>query len=209
MASCAWGTAAASTSGESSADLPDRGRGGAEHGSRREITVAITGERSLAVPRPDHPLVPHPLAQAQELANCHPLVRLCNSWLLSFAVAQAAAECGEIYMATLRNLKIKTSTCKRILKELHSYENEVEREAAKTADMKDKGADPYDLKQQENVLSESRMMIPDCRKRLEASLADLKGTLAEFKNTNQQGADIDEAESMVAEVEAFFQNAED
>lgn len=51
-------------------------------------------------------------------------------------------------MDTLRSLKIKTSTCKRIVKELHSYEREVEREAAKTADMKDKGADPYDLKQQ-------------------------------------------------------------
>ena len=51
-------------------------------------------------------------------------------------------------MVTLRNLKIKTGTCKRIVKELHSYEKEVEREAAKTADMKEKGADPYDLKQQ-------------------------------------------------------------
>lgn len=51
-------------------------------------------------------------------------------------------------MATLRNLKIKTSTCRRIVKELHSYEKEVEREAAKTADMKAKSADPYDLKQQ-------------------------------------------------------------
>lgn len=54
-------------------------------------------------------------------------------------------------MATIRNLKIKTSTCKRIVKELHSYEKEVEREAAKTADMKDKGADPYDLKQQVQI----------------------------------------------------------
>lgn len=53
-----------------------------------------------------------------------------------------------VSMATVRNLKIKTSTCKRIVKELHSYEKEVEREAAKTADMKEKGADPYDLKQQ-------------------------------------------------------------
>ena len=51
-------------------------------------------------------------------------------------------------MATIRNLKIKTSTCKRIIKEFHSYEKEVEREAAKTVDMKEKGADPYDLKQQ-------------------------------------------------------------
>lgn len=30
---------------------------------------------------------------------------------------------------------------------------------------------------QENVLAESRMMVPDCRKRLEAALSDLKGTL--------------------------------
>lgn len=51
-------------------------------------------------------------------------------------------------MATLKSLKIKTSTCKRLVKELHSYEKEVEREAAKTADMKEKGADPHDLKQQ-------------------------------------------------------------
>lgn len=53
-----------------------------------------------------------------------------------------------IMAATMRSLKIKTSTCKRIVKELHSYEKEVERETSKTADMKAKGADPYDLKQQ-------------------------------------------------------------
>ncbi|KAK4379772.1 hypothetical protein RND71_001634 [Anisodus tanguticus] len=29
----------------------------------------------------------------------------------------------------------------------------------------------------ENVLAESRMMVPDCSKRLEAALEDLKGTL--------------------------------
>ncbi|KAK9274232.1 hypothetical protein L1049_019046 [Liquidambar formosana] len=114
-----------------------------------------------------------------------------------------------ISMATLRNLKIKTSTCKRIIKELHSYEKEVEREAAKTADMKEKGADPYDLKQQENVLAESRMMIPDCRKRLEASLADLTGTLAELEDLEQnEGPEIDEARSTIAEVEQFFQTTE-
>lgn len=62
-------------------------------------------------------------------------------------------------MATIRNLKIKTSTCKRIVKELHSYEKEVEREAAKTADMKDKGADPYDLKQQVHQIHIREMLI--------------------------------------------------
>ncbi|GFY92040.1 tubulin folding cofactor A [Actinidia rufa] len=113
-------------------------------------------------------------------------------------------------MATLRNLKIKTSTCKRIVKELKSYEKEVEREAAKTADMKEKGADPYDLKQQENVLAESRMMIPDCRKRLEAALADLKGTLVELESSNQkEGPEIDDAGSTIAEVEQLFQETDD
>ncbi|XP_039123045.1 tubulin-folding cofactor A [Dioscorea cayenensis subsp. rotundata] len=112
-------------------------------------------------------------------------------------------------MATIRNLKIKTSTCKRIVKELHSYEKEVEREAAKTADMKEKGADLYDLKQQENVLAESRMMIPDCRKRLESSLADLKATLAELKESNEQGVEIEEAENTIADVETLFQAEEE
>ncbi|OVA14407.1 Tubulin binding cofactor A [Macleaya cordata] len=112
-------------------------------------------------------------------------------------------------MATIRNLKIKTGTCKRVLKELHSYEKEVEREAAKTTDMKEKGADPYDLKQQENVLAESRMMIPDCHKRLEASLADIKGTLAELEESNpQECPEMDEARNIIAEVEALFKTTE-
>ncbi|KAK3025471.1 hypothetical protein RJ639_040209 [Escallonia herrerae] len=143
-------------------------------------------------------------------------------------------------MATLRNLKIKTSSCKRIVKELHSYEREIEREAAKTADMKEKGADPYDLKQQlgsgdvdpmiaghmclvigeipefvvvgfalENVLAESRMMIPDCRKRLEATLADLKGILDELEELNQkEGPEFSEAQSTIADVEMLFQKIE-
>ncbi|KAK6918679.1 Tubulin binding cofactor A [Dillenia turbinata] len=103
-------------------------------------------------------------------------------------------------MATMRNLKIKTGTCKRIIKELHSYEKEVEREAAKTADMKEKGADSYDLKQQENVLAESRMMVPDCRKRLEAALADLKGTLGELEESEQKsGPEIDDARRTIVE----------
>ncbi|XP_022843547.1 tubulin-folding cofactor A [Olea europaea var. sylvestris] len=112
-------------------------------------------------------------------------------------------------MATLRNLKIKTSTCRRIVKELHSYEKEVEREAAKTADMKAKSADPYDLKQQENVLAESRMMIPDCHKRLEAALADLKATLVELEELNQKdGPEIEEARTIIPEIEQLFQSTE-
>jgi len=108
-------------------------------------------------------------------------------------------------MATLKTLKIKTGTCKRVLKELHSYEKEVDREAAKTADMKEKGADPYDLKQQENVLAESRMMLPDCRKRLEAALIELQGMLTELEQSGQEGDEIREAKTVVKDVEALFE----
>ncbi|RWW04894.1 hypothetical protein BHE74_00055991 [Ensete ventricosum] len=52
------------------------------------------------------------------------------------------------------------------------------------------------------------MMIPDCHKRLEASLADLKGILAEIKESNQQGVEIEEADTIIAQVEAFFQAAD-
>ncbi|KAG2242741.1 hypothetical protein Bca52824_095414 [Brassica carinata] len=68
--------------------------------------------------------------------------------------------------------------------------------------MKDKGADPYDLKQQENVLGESRMMIPDCHKRLESALADLKSTLAGLEETT--GPEVEDAKKTVADVEMQF-----
>ncbi|XBH65671.1 tubulin-folding cofactor A-like [Aegilops tauschii subsp. strangulata] len=111
--------------------------------------------------------------------------------------------------ATLRSLGIKTRTCRRAMRELRSYEEEVEKEAAKTAAMKERGADPYDLKQQENVLAESRMMIPDCHKRLEATLAELEATLAELKESGEQGVEIGEAESAITEVETVFEQFED
>lgn len=37
---------------------------------------------------------------------------------------------------------------------------------------------------QENVLAESRMMVPDCHKRLEAALTDLKATLVLCRKFN-------------------------
>ncbi|KAL1309290.1 hypothetical protein AAHE18_17G167500 [Arachis hypogaea] len=92
---------------------------------------------------------------------------------------------------------------------LVSYEKKVERETAKTVDMKEKGADPYDLKQQKNVLAESRMMIPDFHKRLKATLVDLKGALAELEESNEkEGPEIDDARNTIAEVEKVVRTTE-
>ncbi|KAI4983063.1 hypothetical protein ZWY2020_023555 [Hordeum vulgare] len=61
----------------------------------------------------------------------------------------------------------------------------------------------------ENVLAESRMMIPDCHNRLETTLAELKATLAELKESGEQGVEIGEAESTITEVETVFEAIED
>ncbi|CAN6813534.1 unnamed protein product [Brassica oleracea var. botrytis] len=52
-----------------------------------------------------------------------------------------------------------------VVKELHSYEKEVERETGKTAAMKDKGAhDPYDLKQQAKLEEKEGPEVEDAKK---------------------------------------------
>uniref|UniRef100_A0A8R7QUQ6 Tubulin-specific chaperone A n=1 Tax=Triticum urartu TaxID=4572 RepID=A0A8R7QUQ6_TRIUA len=61
----------------------------------------------------------------------------------------------------------------------------------------------------QNVLAESRMMIPDCHKRLEATLAELEATLAELKESGEQGDEIGEAESVITEVKTVFEQFED
>lgn len=51
-------------------------------------------------------------------------------------------------MADLKSLKSKTGICKRVMKEMQSYEAEAEREFAKVENMKKNHADPSDIKQQ-------------------------------------------------------------
>ena len=74
---------------------------------------------------------------------------------------------------SLRALKIKTGVLTRVKKELAMYEKEVVTEGAKLEKMKAEGADAHDVKQQDQVLGESKMMITDCETRLENAFNDL------------------------------------
>lgn len=59
------------------------------------------------------------------------------------------------------------------------------------------------------MLAESRMMVPDCRKRLEAALDDLKGALVELEETDQKdGPEFEEARTIIADVEKLFESSE-
>lgn len=53
-----------------------------------------------------------------------------------------------IDVSAVKGLKVKMGVCKRVMKELRSYEQEVEREFAKTENMKNSQVCPFDIKQQ-------------------------------------------------------------
>lgn len=66
----------------------------------------------------------------------------------------------------VKDIKIKTGVIKRLAKEKISYEKEVQAQEAKIEKMVAEEKDEHDIKKQREVLDESKMMIPDCRRRL-------------------------------------------
>jgi hypothetical protein len=86
-------------------------------------------------------------------------------------------------------------------KEFHFYEKEVLENEAKLQELKDGAflrdpdsvADDFDIKNFENVLAESYMMVPDSKGRLTKALDDL----SLFVDTNTQDATVTESEWFV------------
>ncbi|KAM9841064.1 tubulin-specific chaperone A [Aulostomus maculatus] len=75
--------------------------------------------------------------------------------------------------ARIRQIKIKTGIVKRLAKEESAYKTEAVQQQEKIELMKADAADQYVIKKQMEVLQESRMMIPDCHRRLTVAHADL------------------------------------
>ncbi|XP_036973864.1 tubulin-specific chaperone A [Acanthopagrus latus] len=73
----------------------------------------------------------------------------------------------------IRQIKIKTGIVKRLAKEEISYKNEAKQQEEKVERLKAEAGDEYVLKKQIEVLQESKMMIPDCHRRLAIAHADL------------------------------------
>lgn len=98
-----------------------------------------------------------------------------------------------------KKLKTQLGICKRMVKEVQSYEKEVVTNEARVQKMRDEGKDPYDIRKQEEVLQESYMMIPDSKARLEATLADLEACLDECKeDPSADAATMEEARALIA-----------
>lgn len=99
-----------------------------------------------------------------------------------------------------KKLKTQLGICKRMVKEVQSYEKEVITNEARVQKMRDEGKDPYDIRKQEEVLQESYMMIPDSKARLEATLSDLEACLEECKEdpASADAAAVEEARALIA-----------
>ncbi|XP_055280275.1 tubulin-specific chaperone A-like [Moschus berezovskii] len=87
----------------------------------------------------------------------------------------------------VRQIKIKTGVVKRLVKEKMMYEKEAKQQEEKIEKMKAEDGENCAIKKQAEILQESRMMIPDCQRRLEAAHADLLQLLESEK-------DLEEAE---------------
>lgn len=75
--------------------------------------------------------------------------------------------------ATLKKIKIQTGVVKRIAKEKVMYQQEATKIEQQVKDMEESGKDEYDIKKRKEVLEESKMMVPDCEKRLQKAIEQL------------------------------------
>ncbi|ELK11456.1 Tubulin-specific chaperone A [Pteropus alecto] len=73
----------------------------------------------------------------------------------------------------------------RLAKEKMMYEKEAKQQEEKIEKMKAEDGENYAIKKQAEILQESRMMIPDCQRRLEAAYTDLLQILESEKELEE------------------------
>uniref|UniRef100_A0A8I5YUD1 Tubulin-specific chaperone A n=2 Tax=Pongo abelii TaxID=9601 RepID=A0A8I5YUD1_PONAB len=73
----------------------------------------------------------------------------------------------------------------RLVKEKVMYEKEAKQQEEKIEKMRAEDGENYDIKKQAEILQESRMMIPDCQRRLEAAYLDLQQILESEKDLEE------------------------
>ncbi|KAI3659709.1 hypothetical protein MP638_005183 [Amoeboaphelidium occidentale] len=80
-------------------------------------------------------------------------------------------------MALEKDLKIKTGIVTRLYKEYYAYLKEEETQKKRIERIKSEGADEHDIRKQYEVLQETEVMIPDCKKRLQKAKFELEKLL--------------------------------
>mmetsp|Transcript_34321 Transcript_34321/g.82679 ORF Transcript_34321/g.82679 Transcript_34321/m.82679 type:complete len:170 (+) Transcript_34321:162-671(+) len=94
-----------------------------------------------------------------------------------------------------RQLMIKTKACQRLIKEVAFYEKEVQDNESQLQTMKlDSTKTQFDIKKFIEVVDESRMMIPDSKRRLDDALRDLEEFVTSQQLSQEQSSATSEAE---------------
>lgn len=107
----------------------------------------------------------------------------------------------------LRDLKIKSGAVKRTTKEYLYYFKELKCEKERLAKMQSDGKDEYDVKQQENVVAESGIMIPETKKSLEQVLQALEECLSQLEGSlPEECTEREEAQQFVADAKAALES---
>jgi len=85
-----------------------------------------------------------------------------------------------------RSLKIKTGTLGRLGKEVVGYKKELLEQEQRIEKMRAESKDEYDIKKQQEVLQETRDIIPDSVRRLESARNDLKEHMDLIKTSSPE-----------------------
>ena len=96
-----------------------------------------------------------------------------------------------------KNLRIKTGSCTRLLKEVKAYQAEIIENKAKLQALKDNGEH---FSQQEKVLQESEIVLPDSVKRLTKARDDLEDYLNDNPSLTSE-----EASAIISEIDSYLQ----
>lgn len=105
-----------------------------------------------------------------------------------------------------RQLKIQTGVCKRLAKDVSSYEKEAAEEKAQVDALADAAGAADDeaqcrLRQAREALAETQAMVEDSRRRLDEALPRLEAALAAAKDklAAEVAADIAAAEAVLVD----------
>merc|ERR1712025_1447889 len=94
----------------------------------------------------------------------------------------------------LKKLRIQTGVVKRCGKEKLSYRKEADMQREKIEKMKAEGKEEADIKKMNECMQESLMMIPDCHRRLEKAVNELKPLYDELEKEFEEEKIVLEAQ---------------
>ncbi|KAF8528312.1 tubulin binding cofactor A-domain-containing protein [Gautieria morchelliformis] len=101
--------------------------------------------------------------------------------------------------AVRRQLKIKSGSVKRILKEYNMYKKEAEDQQRRVDKYTADAADEWDIKNQQKLLVESQKMIPETQKRLGTAVSELRELVISARPTLSTDEDLMKAEEALEE----------